>query len=266
MTKPVLAKQTENGRMYVHPVTGEAVYSVTTIIDSGIPKDLAEWGAKQAAHWVIENRPYLEGYTDEALFDLMVNAHKKTRDEAADKGDVVHESAEGFTQGTDDGKSPQHMVQLNRFLNVSGFRMVHREVTLWNGNEGYAGTADWIAVDRNGRYVLGDYKTGKYIWPEMAVQLEALARCEVMVSPTGEETPVPPIHTVGVVHLRPKSWWWHPIQDPEARQRNWEVFQTAVYLHEEMEPVRKWKSFHPNLVWGTLGRFNEANWPQVKAT
>lgn len=264
MTNPVLSQQTENGRMYVHPATGEAVYSVTTIIDAGIQKDLANWAAKQAAQYAVDNWTDLHSMSSEEVFHLISTAHERARDEASVKGDAVHTSAEGFTQGTNDGKSPKHMVQLKRFLDVSQFKMVHQEVTLWNRKEEYAGTADWIAQDRNGRFVLGDYKTGRGIWPEMAVQLEALAMCEFIITPDGQELEMPEIHTVGVLHLRPLSWWWHPIQDGYARFRNWKAFSAARKVHEDLEPIRNWKKLHPNMVWGNLGRFNEANWP-VKA-
>jgi hypothetical protein len=268
MTKPILAQETPFGRRYVHPKTGEMVPSVTTILNS-IPKDLASWAAKQAAQYVIdewENLVYYMVSNQQAkAFQLISSAHERTRDKASIRGDEVHESAEGFTKGTDDGKSPDHMKQLKRFFEVSRFQPIYPEVTLWNRAEGYAGTADLIAKDRNGSFVLIDYKTGKGIWPEMAVQIEALSRCDFIITPEGEEKPIPQIKTVGVLHLRPRSFWWHPIQDQAARDRNWGVFLRSVDIHKIMEGIQEWKHFHPDMVWGKLGRFNEANWPQAKA-
>lgn len=264
MTKPALAVETPEGRRYLDPTTGEMVPSVTTILKA-IPKDLADWAAKQAAQWVVDNREDLDSFPDAVLFNLIATAHERTRDEASAKGDTVHNSAEAKVKGEDDGNSPKHMKQLDDFLRVSGFTPIRTELTLWNENEGYAGTADLLAKDRNGRMVLIDYKTGRSVWNEAAIQLEALARCDYILNVHGVREEFNYIHTVGVLHLRPQSWWWHPIQDVEVRQSNYEVFLACLSVYEAMEPIRAWKSYHPNMIWGNLGRFNEANWPQRKA-
>lgn len=253
MTKPILAVQTNEGRMYVHPLTGEAVYSVTTIIEQGIPKKLDDWAGKQAAKYAVQNWHELTLKPEIERLRLIAQAHERVRKEAADKGDTVHNSAEAKVKGEPDDNSPGHMKQLDNFFIVSQLTPLYTEVSVWNRTIGYAGTADLVAQDQQGRYILIDYKTGRGIWPEMAVQLEALARAEFIIEPSGEEIPLPPIAEVGVLHLRPRSWWYYPIRNDEAAERNWSAFLGA-------QQVSSWRRLHPNLVWGGDDRYNAATW------
>lgn len=268
MTKPALAIQTEEGRRYVNPLTGVTVPSVTTILDM-IPKDLTAWAAKQVAQYVVDSWDEISALMERGdrdhAFTLISGAAERQRQKASNSGDVVHESAEKRIMGIDDGNAPKHMTQLANFFKVSGFRPIHPEVTLWNDLDGYAGTADLIAEDRNGRAVLIDYKTGKSVWPEAAIQLEALARADQIVRPDGQIEVPPSIFTVGVLHLRPQSWWWHPIQDKKVRDSNWKTFLACRDAYEAMGEVRKWKTFHPDMVWGKMGKFNSTSWPAKKA-
>jgi hypothetical protein len=257
MTKPTLAVQTEAGRKYVHPVTDEEVYSVTTIINGGIPKKLEDWAAREAAKYAVQNWHELTLKPEIERLALISRAHERTRQVAADKGDEVHDSAENYTKGQPDGKSLKHMTQLKNFFEVTGFEPMFQEVSIWNRSIGYAGTADLIAFDhKRDMIVLIDYKTGRGIWPEMAIQVEALARGEFIIEPDGTEIPMPCVDEVGVLHLRPQSWWYHPVTTPEATERNWSAFLGA-------KQVSDWKRWHPDMIWGTTDRYNAYNWPQA---
>lgn len=256
MTHPPLAVETPEGRMYVHPITGEAVYSVTTIIDRGIPKELADWAARQAAKYAVEHWHELTLKPEAERIRLISQAHERARLKAAGRGDVIHASAEAQVKGTPDGKSPHHMGQLEDFFKVSGYRPAYTEVTVWHRTMEYAGTADLIVLDRTDRHILIDYKTGRGIWPEMAVQVEALARAEFIITEKGEEIPLPHIEEVGVLHLRPKSWWYHPVTGEDAAERNWSAFLGAKQISD-------WRRLHPDLVWGSKQRYNASNWPSA---
>ncbi|MEU8317132.1 hypothetical protein AB0C33_02080 [Nonomuraea sp. NPDC048881] len=234
------------------------MYSVTTILDRGIPKHLSDWAAKQAAAFAVEHWEDLSSASEDMRFELISTAHQRARDVAADKGDIVHTSAENHLKGTPDGSSPKHIRQLEAFLKTAGLTPVHTEVTVWNRTIGYAGTADLIAIDKKSRHYLIDYKTGKGIWPEHAVQVEALARGEFIIHDDGGEEDMPFINEVGILHLRPQSWWFHPVVGDDAPQRNWSTFLGA-------KDIADWKRFHPSMVWGTTDRYNQANWEQYAA-
>ncbi len=245
--------------MYVHPRTGQRVYSVTTITKGGIPKDLAKWSGKCAAQWVIDNREDLDSFPDAVLFNLIATAHERARDVAADKGTAIHDSAEGAVWGQGDGKSPGHMAQLKDFLAYSTLQPIYTEITVWNESQGYAGTLDLLAHDEQGDVYLIDYKTGNNVYPEHMVQREALARCRKIVWPDGSEEELPHIDVIGILHLRPKSWGWYPCYDIDAADRNWQCFLAA-------KEVSEWRRFHPNMVFGPLGRVTKTNWVEKLAS
>lgn len=244
--------------MYVHPVTGEAVFSVTTIIANGIPKPgLPGWYARQAVNYLADAVEGSVGYFEDLPFDRRAEIYQEAekypdtlRDEKAKKGDLVHEGVENYTG---DNKGDPHLIQWEEFLETSGFTIIEKEVTLWNRTHGYAGTADWLAVDPNGEYVVGDTKTGNRIYPDHAVQVEALRGCGFILRENGTEEKVS-IAKGGILHLRPKSWWWHSLDDILVCNRNWRVFLAA-------KTISDWRAYHPSLTLGER-RWNKDNWGQ----
>lgn len=243
---------TDHGRKYRHPLTGEEWPSVTTILEGGVPKPgLAKWSAKEAAKcaWELFHGPL--NFDEQAFIKEASESYERISEEAAAKGDMVHESVERFLNGEDDGLSPKHLVQLRRFLDISEYRVLHTEVTVINRRYGYAGTVDLIASTPTGIAVI-DYKTGKGVWPEAMLQVEALAGGEHILYPDGTELRMPPIDEVGVLHLRPLSWWYHRNRDLDSFDRNWKAWLGAV-------EVAKWRMYHPSLIFPEE-RMNEKNW------
>ena len=254
MGKPALAIQTEHGRKYRHPITRREWYSVTTIIDGGVPKpNLAEGAAKKTARYVLDHWDSLEDLPTEVAYDEIMANWNREWVEAATKGDEVHESAEAYALGKPDGKSPRHMRQLEDFFKVSGSTPLYTEVTIVNESVGYAGTADLIATDDLGRHILIDYKSGKNIYPEACLQVEALARGEYILRDDGREEPLPDISYTGILHLRPLSWWFHLNTDYATSERNWKAFSAA-------KEVSDWRRMHPVMVFGPLPKMNRSNW------
>jgi hypothetical protein len=69
-------------------------------------------------------------------------------------------------------------------------RFVAVEATVFNRRVGYAGTADFVA-GIGPVTVIGDYKSGRSVHDEVAMQLAALAHGEEIVTPDGRRHPVP---------------------------------------------------------------------------
>jgi hypothetical protein len=88
---------------------------------------------------------------------------------------------------------------------------------------GYCGTADWIA-EIDGVTVLGDNKTGNGVYPEAAIQLAALGGCDCILRENGQEDPVPPLGSLMVLHVRPRSW---KLFEVTARVAAFRVFLAA---------------------------------------
>jgi hypothetical protein len=226
---------------------------VTTILKFGIPQPgLIPWAAKTAARYAWENRERLAGIDEVSFIQEVSEAYEKVREEAAGKGDQVHSSVEAYLHNNDDGLSPKHLIQLQEFLDVSGYTPIHTEVTLIERSIGYAGTVDLIARTPSGNNLILDYKTGKGIWPKDRLQVEALSRCEFILTPEGEEISMPYIDGVGILHLRPMSWWLHRDMDGDSSERNWSAFLGALQVFH-------WTRLHSSLVFPEE-RMNAANW------
>jgi hypothetical protein len=101
---------------------------------------------------------------------------------------------------------------------------VMSEFTVWSDTHDYAGTMDWAArVGGKRLLTLGDNKTGKAVYPDMALQLAAGAYADYILlpdasSPSGyKQVEVPTYDAFGILHLRPRSWSLVPMQKiPEA--------------------------------------------------
>jgi hypothetical protein len=54
--------------------------------------------------------------------------------------------------------------------------------------------------------VLGDVKTGRNLYPEVGLQLSALANADFIIREDGSEEDIPPIDCMAALHIRPRSW------------------------------------------------------------
>lgn len=230
MTDPKLATSTASGRVYTHPVTGEQVPSVTTIIGVLDKPALVPWAAKMAAEYADKQWTLLSELSSVERIELIKGAHKRRSGSAADLGTAVHDAVDAWCTDRPmpkwaDGVA-EFMDQFVKFLEARQPAFLKNEVTVWNRTVGYAGTFDWLAAINN-RVTLGDTKTGKGVYGEVALQLTALARAEFILHPDGTEEPMPAIDLTGVLHLRPRSWALIPVQ---CCDNTWEAFKAAACL------------------------------------
>lgn len=205
--------------MYVHPLTGEKVPSVTTIISAGLPKPaLVPWAARMAAEHAVKNWADLTSMDPATRIDQIKNAHQQKADKAADLGDLVHEVIEAWSTGTpypEWGKAADpYMSQFIGFMTDVRPLFLESEVTLWSRAHGYAGTADWIA-DIGGTVVYGDNKTGRRVYPEVGLQLSALSHADFILRSDGYEVPMPRPGGHAALHIRPRSWSLMWVEQPE---------------------------------------------------
>lgn len=214
MTSPVLARSTPAGRVYTHPVTGMRVPSVTTVINALNKPALPRWAAKVAAEYAAQSWDVLSALTPDERVTLIKGAPWKQSGAAADLGTAVHDAIDAWCSDRPmpawaDGVEP-FMEQFLGFLTEREPGFTHNEFTVWSHEHGYAGTGDWIA-SINGVMTLGDTKTGKGVYPETALQLEALRRADVILHPDGREEPMPVVAQLAVLHVRPRSWALIPV-------------------------------------------------------
>lgn len=211
MTAPLLARDLGDGRrVYEHPRTRQRVPSVTTVMKCAIAKpELVAWAARMSAQYAVANWDALGALTPLERVQDIKQAHDRERDTAAVKGDVVHTLIEAWGKGE---PLPEHgipasrsMDQFVRWIMDVKPRFIESEVTMWSHTYGYAGTADWIA-EIGGSIWLGDNKTGKRVYPEVGLQLAALAGADCIIRADGSEEDLPDIQYLAALHVRPRSY------------------------------------------------------------
>jgi hypothetical protein len=217
MTAPRLAITTTAGRRYEHPLTGEVVPSVTTVIGAGIPKPaLVPWAARMAAEHAVSNWLRLSSVPVQARVNEIKGAHEVYTEERANVGDIVHDLVDCWSSGVPfpewDKEVDKFATQFIAFMIAKRPVFTENEVTLWSRRYGYAGTADWIAR-MDGRLILGDVKTGKRVYPEVGLQLSALEHADFILREDGREEPLPGIEGLAALHIRPRSWKLIPVYE-----------------------------------------------------
>jgi|SRR5579859_4757891 len=224
MTNPILAFPTEHGRFYQRPgAEGAPVPSITNIINMK-SKPLFRAGLKKAASYAAENRERLAALTEDEVFKLVSNPPQKD-DEPAAIGDLVHKWIEGFINGNppaiEEVRASPHTARwmferfVSDFHNPRQPQYTATEFTVWSNRYGYAGTADFSAM-LYGHHTLVDTKTGKAAYPEVAMQLAAIANADFVLAPDGTESRVPEYTRYAVLHVRPRSAKLHPVYNIEA--------------------------------------------------
>lgn len=256
---PALARTTSRGRVYQHPLTGENAWSVTTILDALPKKALVGWAAREVAEFAVANRATLDAIlsgvrlvadaTTEtgprggirttrtyghvisdpdavaAAVDYLKGSPYRSRERKADVGTLVHAEVEAHILGTPRPEVPvdavAHMGHFRRFVESWSPEFAASEATVWNRTESYAGTLDFVAT-MGGRTMLVDVKTGKDVYPEVALQLCAYARAEFALAPDGSETPLPAIDGACVLHLTADGYRVVPVHIDD---RTWDTFR-----------------------------------------
>jgi hypothetical protein len=218
MTAPALAiTQPDGSRKYVHPTTAETVPSITTILRVIAKPNVTRWAARKAAEYALTNWTELEGMIyDEALAKIS-GAHEEISGAARDIGNAVHEVAEKWAKGEAHNPAEgtrSYVNQLIQFLMDNDVQFLENEVTLWSRTHSYAGTADAIARISGQVYLL-DFKTGKRVYEEVALQLSALAGADFIIRADGSEAEIPALEILAAVHVRPRSWKIVPVSHQE---------------------------------------------------
>lgn len=229
MSRPRNARRSVNGRTYQW--RDELFDSVTTILSGGFPKPaLVNWAAKSVAEWAVRNqddwRPIANKDTQAAI-DLLKGSPYRERDAAADLGSHVHRAIDAYIVGRPMPEWPlpirPSMAQFAAFLERFSPTFEASEATVYSRQWGYAGTFDFIATI-DGKRVLGDVKTGKGVYGEVALQLAAYRNAEFIGGPDGAEHDVPAVDACVVLHIRPDVYELYPVDAGD------EEFKTFLYV------------------------------------
>lgn len=249
MAAPKHARTTSKGRTYQHPRTGETAWSVSTLIKGGTPNSqLIGWASRTVAEYAVANHRQLSAMLNvvrlqqdadkryigvisdpdavAAAVSWLSGSPNRDRDRKADLGSAVHEEVEAIILGKPrkaewDGALADFKPHWDQFVADFQPEFLMSEATIWNRTEHYAGTLDWIAkIGR--KVVLGDVKTGKGIYPEVALQLCAYAHGEFVLMPDGSEEPLPAVDGAVALHLRPDGYEVIPVH---LSDEVWDAFR-----------------------------------------
>ena len=174
MTSPKHAHDTDHGRYYTHPVTGQQLVSITNVLDSIAKPALVPWAAKVTADKALDMLPMLvaSGLVEECkpkrvadecgrctpcLVKLIKREIKVVRETAADLGTRVHDHAEAHLTARQimaDEEVEPFLAQYLRFLADYDIDLTQHieaaELTVAHPSLGLAGTLDvmaWLRLD-----------------------------------------------------------------------------------------------------------------------
>lgn len=163
---------------------------VTTVIGSnlGWSKDgLLHWAARESAKATAAC--ILEGAAIEDAIERGRRAHLQARDTAMEAGTLAHSYVEAYLRGGatvggdvyDDETEVQQRARVAydrvvAWWPTSGYDVIEAELALIDPVAQYGGTVDLVLRRRSdGATIVGDLKTGKSVYDEVAIQLGAYA-------------------------------------------------------------------------------------------
>jgi hypothetical protein len=218
VTQPALAQNVRGkGRHYQHP-DGDLVPSITNIIGVMDKPAIPRWAAKLVAENAWKMRHSLDAMGEDECIDVLKGSPWRKSGRAAERGSSVHDYLECVAAGRalPDDLSPEaqtYIPAVEAFLYDHRPEFLHTEFTVFG--DGYAGTGDFIARI-GGQTVIGDYKTSKALYREVALQLAALRHANFVV--VGDDLePMPQVDgTVGVL-FTPSGYEVRPVKSgPEV--------------------------------------------------
>ena len=244
---------------------GKRVPGVTTVNANLSKPALVDWAAELEREAVL-------GYCDEAsascdnprgvadatrtlVAHFLGNryAHSVARQHAADVGHIAHGRIAAFLSGkslwTDDlppDAVERSVAPFQRFLawkEDNGFTSVASELSIVDDDLGVGGTLDWLAIDRDGRLVLVDFKTSKASsgWPydETFAQVAAYEHLANLDEVAARE----PVSRVIVLRLGKdeREWMQERPVSPAELEAGWALFQGALAVHNARNALARAK-------------------------
>lgn len=187
--------------------------SVTTILSIIAKPALINWAAKQGAKAVLKD-PILYDTPYAAAAAIYTIDGEKATDRGRDAHKVAEEYARAIIKGTAaDFKSKNaYFPSIKAFFDQMNPEPVAIEVVLFNSTHNYAGTADLLAKI-NGKLALIDFKTSKYVYEDMQLQLAAYANCDAGILEDGTRFAVERPDIEAIVLLRDNgTFLWSPLK------------------------------------------------------
>lgn len=243
MTQRFVRKNAGSSHSYL--LDGQRVPGVTTVIGILDKPALVNWAARETANYADENWDRLSAMRSGDRIPLMEKARYNTNRKAVVKGNRVHDLGEKLANGVTVDVPMEIRSQVEayaKFLDAWDLNVIATETPVCHTEWGFGGTFDLIAESPRFGRALMDIKTGKGVYSEVALQLNAYANCDLrlvateVTGPRGGksvewlEAPMPEIDTLLVAHVLEDSVEMVPVKlDPsifEAFLHMLEIFET----------------------------------------
>ena len=259
--------KTEKGRSKrFYTWRGEQFWSVTTVLDNALPKRaLTYWAAKkvaEAAADLAEQLPGLVAHDREAAVRMLKGAPWAESERAADVGTLIHAQVEARSLGQPIPEPPPvarpRLAAWRRFVVEHEPDYIATEAVVVNRACSYAGTLDAI-VRLGGRPTLLDYKTGKGVYSETALQLAAYRFAEFIALVDGSEYPMPEVEAAVVLHLPADGTY--ELVEVQADGAAFGYFRYAQAIYRWLEQASKTALLGPLRSTAELGALAEASRP-----
>lgn len=235
------------GTSHSYLLDGARIPGVTTVIGILDKPALVNWAAKESASYAIEHWERLTGLPLLERAAQIEKARYNTNRKAVVKGNRIHALGEKLAHGETVEVPLEIQSQVSayaRFLDTWQLKVFATETPVAHTEWCFGGTFDLIAeTPRFGRALM-DIKTGKGVYSEVALQLNAYAGCDLrlvageVIGPRGghktvwTEAPMPPIDSLLVAHVLEDTVELVPVKlDPaifEAFLHMLEIYETWV--------------------------------------
>jgi hypothetical protein len=222
---------------YVDSDTGTRIPGTTTIIGEGVPKPaLINWSANATAEAAVDRWEELSALAPSARLKVLQGARYAVKDEAANRGTLVHNCAEKLVHGdrvTIPAGLEGYVESYVHFLDEFDVQPMLVEKTVWSQQHNYCGTFDLIAElldpedpepdpELRRRHVwLLDIKTNRSgIFGETALQLAAYRYADFWIDEDKDaEVEMPEVDRTGAVHVRADGYDLVPVEAGPLQHR-----------------------------------------------
>jgi hypothetical protein len=169
------------------------------------------------------------------------NAPYRESERKKDLGSDIHRHVEAHILGHPVPETPPDVApyihQLHRVEDAFRPHWLMSEATVYSDSESYAGTLDVLArVGQRDLIAIGDVKSGKAIYSEIALQLAAYARADYVGLPDGTDVEMPRPDLAFGLHLTPDDYHVIPVRiDDDV----WDAFRYTREVFRWMEETSK---------------------------
>jgi hypothetical protein len=228
---------------HIYRLDGARLKSVTTICGQMGKPQLIDWAARTAAEYAVDHWDNLSLQSPSSRRQEIGQAHNLVRDRKASSGTAIHAMAEALLRG-DPVQVPPSMAGkvegLAKWIELSGITVHWAERPVWTAPDpdydlpGYAGTFDAIVAHPQLGVGLVDWKTGKGVYGDAAVQLAGYRAADWMVD-GDEDAYMLAVDWLGVAHVQVGFTDLHTLT-PEQAEVAAERFQILRRLSGTTDP------------------------------